>query len=230
MSCQGLHNSRFRKMQSFFGLLLIIRSGTIYWGFPWFSEFIETEIVLQPLLCRPWLLSVWLSQLSPPCPFLSSIFCPSAVLSSCCSCLPMSLSLLLSSTSHSLSPLDLCPFLCCFPSVLPLCHPLPPSGGCDQFLRCSWSFRLCFSFCFTSLSRAFLSFSAAVWTSLMRRFRALRSDELSTPRPCRSRGDKHGLTEMSDYLPMMVGLWPFILCCSAHISDAFSPLRVVFQY
>lgn len=77
----------------------------------------------------------------------------------------------------------------------PVCHlsslfsyPLSPPGGGLQFLRCSWSFLRCFSFCFSSLSRAFLSFSAAVWMSLMRRFRALRSDELSTPRPCRGRG------------------------------------------
>lgn len=40
--------------------------------------------------------------------------------------------------------------------------PLPPSGGGAQFLRCSWSFRRCFSFCFSSLSRAFFSFSAAL--------------------------------------------------------------------
>lgn len=57
------------------------------------------------------------------------------------------------------------------------------SGGRSQLLRCSWSFLRCFSFCFSSLSRAFRSFSAAVWMSLIRRFRALRSDELSTPRP-----------------------------------------------
>lgn len=67
---------------------------------------------------------------------------------------------------------------------LPLCSLSPPGGAGLQYLRCSWSFLRCFSFCFSSLSRAFFSFSAALWISLMRRFRALRSDELSTPRPC----------------------------------------------
>lgn len=69
--------------------------------------------------------------------------------------------------------------------VSPVLPSLSPPAGGGQFLRCSWSFLRCFSFCFSILSRAFLSFSAAVWISLMRRFRTLRSDELSTPRPCR---------------------------------------------
>lgn len=76
--------------------------------------------------------------------------------------------------------------------VLPLLLPPPlsPPGGGAQLLRCSWSFLRCFSFCFSILSRAFLSFSAAVRISLMRRFRAPRSDELSMPRACRGRGQR----------------------------------------
>lgn len=86
--------------------------------------------------------------------------------------------------NHS-TPRDLCSGFQFPNSFPPPLRPLSPSGGAAQFLRCSCSFRRCFSRCFSSLSRAFRSFSAAVCMSLMRRFRVLRSDELSTPRPWR---------------------------------------------
>lgn len=94
---------------------------------------------------------------------------------------------------------------------------LPLCSAALQFLRCSWSFLRCFSFCFSSLSRAFLSFSAALWISLMRRFRMLRSDELSTPRPCKNT-KKNEMWRRRDKTPQFAfhssaATTALLLCC-----------------
>lgn len=146
-------------------------SGRLHQRFPGFPGRVERWFVLFSLSVHTY---------RSPIPFLSVPYNPGP----CKNCLFV----VLTCIPASLPPL-------CLSRLLPVLspgRPLSPSAGGLQFLRCSWSFLLCFSFCFSSLSRAFLSFSAAVWMSLMRRFRALRSEELSTPRLCRGQGKKSG--------------------------------------